>query len=421
MGGGKALKPAAAVPAQELSREQILKVLEDRAQHAQAELAGRTDAGDDVLGFLAEHGAVATRRAVAANPAAPAPANLRLADDADDEVRAELAHKIARLMPDLPSDERSTLRALTIKTLERLARDQETRVRAILAEGIKSLTCVPKHVIDVLAHDVETVVAGPILEYSPLLSDADLMEIIASARADAALEPIARRKPLSAAVADAIVGSLDIPAVAALLTNPNAVIRDATLDRIIEQARQVSVLQAPLTLRSDLSARAIRRIAGFVGADLIEQLSLRRGLDRETQAELKRELKARLDQAADNDNSGRDKAAAEIDAARKKGALGETFVEQAAEGGRGETVTLALAELARVPLPVVRRILKAGSARPITALVWRAGLSMRISFRIQTSVMHLPSNELLPARGGVGFPLSDDEMRWHLAYFDVAA
>jgi uncharacterized protein (DUF2336 family) len=30
-----------------------------------------------------------------------------------------------------------------------------------------------------LAQDVETVVAAPILEYSPLLSDADLIEIIA--------------------------------------------------------------------------------------------------------------------------------------------------------------------------------------------------------------------------------------------------
>jgi hypothetical protein len=28
---------------------------------------------------------------------------------------------------------------------------------------------------------------------------------------------------------------------------------------------------------------------------------------------------------------------------------------------------------------------------------------------------------LLPARGGVNFPLSKEEMRWHLSYFDVAA
>jgi hypothetical protein len=26
---------------------------------------------------------------------------------------------------------------------------------------------------------------------------------------------------------------------------------------------------------------------------------------------------------------------------------------------------------------------------------------------------------LLPARGGTNFPLSKEEMRWHLSYFDV--
>ena len=67
----------------------------------------------------------------------------------------------------------------------------------------------------------------------------------------------------------------------------------------------------------------------------------------------------------------------------------------------------------------MRKILAAKTARPITALVWRAKLPMRVSFKIQNYVMHLPAQELLPARGGVGFPLGEDEMRWHLAYFDI--
>ncbi len=33
--------------------------------------------------------------------------------------------------------------------------------------------------------------------------------------------------------------------------------------------------------------------------------------------------------------------------------------------------------------------------------------------------MKLPGHELLPARGGVNFPLSKEEMRWHLSYFDI--
>ncbi len=53
----------------------------------------------------------------------------------------------------------------------------------------------------------------------------------------------------------------------------------------------------------------------------------------------------------------------------------------------------------------------------MTALVWRAGLSMRAAFKIQRFVMKLPADELLPARNGIRFPLADEEMRWHLGYF----
>src|ERR1700743_3992826 len=89
-----------------LSPRYALDILEVRARETQAYLAQRTDAGDAVLQYLAEHGAPATRAAVAANAAAPAAVNRRLAEDDDEDVGVELAVKIARLMPGL-DDERS--------------------------------------------------------------------------------------------------------------------------------------------------------------------------------------------------------------------------------------------------------------------------------------------------------------------------
>jgi hypothetical protein len=35
--------------------------------------------------------------------------------------------------------------------------------------------------------------------------------------------------------------------------------------------------------------------------------------------------------------------------------------------------------------------------------------------------MRLKGGELLPARDGVDFPLSEDEMLWHLNYFGIDA
>jgi uncharacterized protein (DUF2336 family) len=402
-----------------LNRDQVLKILEERAQAVQNELAGQTDAGDQVLSYLARNGAVATRRAVAANRAAPATVNRLLADDDDDDVRAELARKIARLMPGLSSVASERIRTLTVATLERLAADQVPRVRAILAEEIKTLDCVPARVVRALARDLEAAVRVPILEYSPLLSDADLLEIIAGGEVHDVLTAIARRRPVSANVADAIVSSLDVTAVSALLTNPDAGIREKTLERIAEQAEKIEAWQTPMVLRADLSQRVIKRLASFVGAALIEMLAARHGLDEETRSHLNRQLRTRLDENGQAQSDALDAAAREVEAAAAAGRLDDGFVEAAAEAGRRESVVLALCALGHLPEDKVRRVLAARSAKPIVALVWRCKLGMRAAFKIQRFVMKLPANELLPARDGVRFPLSEDEMKWHLGYFDV--
>jgi uncharacterized protein (DUF2336 family) len=409
------------LPVPGMTADQALARLETLAAQAHHELAGRTDAGADVLHFLAENGAPATRRAVAANPAAAARTNRHLADDQDDDVRAELARKIARLMPGLSRDESDHIRQLTIETLERLANDQVVRVRAILAEEIKTHDCVPRFIVATLARDVENLVAAPILEYSPLLSDADLLEIIAAARAEEVLSAIARRKPLDAKVADAIVSSLDIPAIAALLANPDARIRDKTLEELANQAEKIQSWQVPLVLRADLSKRAIWRIASFVGSSLIEQLVQRYGLDEDVGQHLNKELRARLQQEGKSEApSAAVQAAQDVAAAQAAGTLDESFVDDAACAGQRDAVILALAALTNVAEATVRKLFAARSAKPVVALVWHAKLSMRLAFRIQSFVMKLPAGELLPARAGVHFPMTEDEMRWHLGYFDIA-
>ena len=376
-----------------------------------------------MLHYLARQGAKAIRAAVAANPAAPAATNRMLADDVEEDVRAELAAKIARLMPGLSERESSHVFALTVETLECLARDAAVRVRAILAEEIKSLDCVPREVVQALARDAESMVAAPILEYSPLLSDADLMEIIACGQVTEVLAAIAARKPVSEQVADRLVQSFDVGAIAALLVNPDARIRKATMDKIVEQAEEITAWHLPLALRADLSARAIRRIGGFVGAGIIERLAARNDLDERTRAHLNRELRARLEAESDITipHNLPNNAAQVVADAQAEGRLDGAFVEHAAQAGQRELVVLALAALSHVGDQTVRKILAAGNAKPIVALVWHAHLSMRVAFKIQTLIMKLPGQELLPARGGVNFPLTKEEMRWHLAYFDIAA
>ena len=405
-----------------LSRADIFGILNGPDADARAELAARRDVAPEVLYFLASEGEARARKAVAANPSTPAQANRRLAEDADDKVRAELARKIGRILPALSKEASEKAQALTLETLECLARDQLPRVRQILAEEIKALDCVPKHIIKRLARDVEKV-SAPVLEFSPLLSDADLIDIITTAHANHALKAIARRRPLSESVSDAVAVALDVPAVAALLENADARIREQTLEKIADNAEKVVEWHRPLVFRNDLSRRVIRRIAGFVSAALIEALSTRNNLDDETRRHLARAMQTRLSQTEDSETAAvaSTKVIAEVRRRYKNGKLDDEFVEDAAEAGKRDVVILSLALLADVPEETAKRIIGAQSAKPVTALVWLAGLSMRTAFKIQSFVLKLPARELMPARDGIDFPMGENEMRWHLSYFGVRA
>lgn len=404
-----------------MSYEEARAALESHALKARRFLAGRPDVEPEILYYLASDDEVDVRRLVAANPSTPQQANKALTDDGDEDVRCELVRKIGRLVPGLEADESHRVRDLAIEVMERLARDTLPRVRAILAEEIKSSPRVPAHIVKQLARDTELMVSAPVLEYSPMLSDEDLIEIIAGAQVEGTLSAIARRSSVKESVADAIVASLDVSAIAALLANPNAQIREAALDKVIEHAETIEAWHQPVVMRADLSVRAVRRIAGFVSSVLLSSLCQRSGLDEETATHLNKRVRERLETEGveEDTNSANAKAMALVQEAQTQNKLDDEFVVSAAAGGNRRVVSFALAALANVPKPVVDRILISQSGKAITSLVWHAKLPMRAAVTIQSSIAHLPNAKMVMAREGVHFPLTPEEMAWHLSFFEI--
>jgi uncharacterized protein (DUF2336 family) len=389
-----------------------LPALETRDEGAMRALAQRRETEPEVLYYLASDAAPDIRRAVASNQATPIQADRLLCDDSDDSVRCALARKIGRLVPDLDAEAQEKLRAQAVELLERLANDHLPQVRRIVAEEIKHSRNVPRRLVRRLARDVESVVCAPVLEYSPLLQDEDLIEIIAATTAEGALNAIARRNHVSDAVSDAIFAAIDIPAVATLLANPNAQIRTETLDQIIEQAEDVRDWHAPLVMRAELSLRAVRRIAGFVGSALVEDLVRRHDLDAETAVTLARQVRSRL-REAQFASAGADGPVG------PPTALDDAAIASAAEAGRAEFVTQALAQLAGIPTETAGSILATRNGRAITALVWKAGLGMRVAVKLQQNLLRLPPGKVVNAREGLYFPLTRDEMVLQLELFGI--
>lgn len=394
-------------------------------------IAEREDVRPELLYFLAEDNVAEVRRAIAANASTPGQANVKLARDTDLDVRGQLAQKIARILPDLKPDEASRVHEHAIQTIEILAQDEIAQVRAILAEELKSSPHVPHDVVMRLARDVEVIVAAPVLQYSPLLSDDDLREIVATAKTSGALSAIASRTGLSSSVSDAVVATRDVNAVASLLANGSAQIREETLDLILDEAPGVEAWHEPLVKRPSLPPSAARRIAGFVASSLIDMLVARNDLGREVQEELKTAVKRRLekkDEPADAKDE-EDKAAApkkeKVPAAKrvaaliKAGKLDDEAVQEAAGRGDKPFVIEALAQSARVSADVMRKAIESHSAKGITAVTWRAGFSMRTAMMIQRSVGQVPTAKLLNARGGTDYPIDPREIKEQLKLYGI--
>lgn len=387
--------------------------LKNPNQGTRLALARDSDVRPEVLYYLAEDKDKDVRSAVAQNPSTPGKADLLLADDVDPYVRTELARKIGRLLPGMSDKKETRLRELTEQALDHLANDRLVDVRAALADAIRDSDIVPKQIVMKLAQDVEEIVAAPILEYSPLLNDADLVEIIGAGVTLGALPSIARRRGISADVADAVVATTDLPSVAALLHNKSASVRSETLDKLTDGVKDIDMLHEPLVMRPELSQRAIRRISTFVARSMLDRLAERGDLDNRTRRALAEAVGERLAEDKDADQKLDEDFAEHLN---ERGKLDDEVIQKAMEKNRRSFVVRALALKSGRKDEAVERIMAMRNGKATTALVHQAGLSMRTALLVQQRIARVPPHELLAARNGVDYPMTAEELEMQIAH-----
>ena len=388
-------------------------------------LAGREDIKPEILYYLAEDGNPEVRKAVAKNMAAPRQTDILLAKDADADVRGDLASKIARVAPGLSADEKDKARQATYEALELLAKDQITKVRGILSEALKDVIDAPPDVIKTLALDTEIEVSGPVLQFSPVLTDDDLLEIIEKSPAKGGLNAISKRSEVAETVSDSIVDTNDMEAIADLLSNDSAQIRESTLDDLIERAPDFDMWHAPLVGRPKLHDGAATQLAGFLADNLLEVLRERADLDPETFEA----VKAVVHQRIGNEKGDKDSDSGSLDflsmappidmverlfKARK---LDGNVIGKAVNAGDHSFVLAALIVRSELDPVIVKRIFLEKSAKGIMALAWKSGLSGRMGVQMQQRMGRIAPSEVLMPADDDDYPLSDDELRWQLEFY----
>jgi len=408
----------------EISYDRAKELAGHEDEVVRLELAERPDMRPEILYFLADDASPTVRKAIAVNERTPHHADLILSKDPDAEVRESLAEKIVRLAPELSAGDQDKVKRMAYDALETLARDELTRVRMILAESLKDVAGAPPAVIRKLAFDTELVVAGPILEHSPVLTDQDLIDIIENGSAAGRLSSISKRATVSENVSGYIAATGDENAVALLLANVSAQIREETLDSIVDDAADIVSWHAPLVSRPQISNFAAKRLAGFVAANLIRVLSIRQDLDPDTLAEVKKAVAARIEQgeeqllgAVDTEDTQTplELAIEKVGKLHKSGELNEARVKKMLAGEGSEMVIAALAALAEIAVPAVQKTAQTQNVKGVVSICYKAGLSAKTAELVQTDLLDVGTDEILRAQGG-SFSMSEDDMEWQFEF-----
>ena len=378
------------------------------------------DADPAVLANLASDPSVTVRAALALNRAAPPAVNASLAKDPDGRVRALLAKKLAELVPCLTAPEQAMLLQHTWNLLAHLVQDTLVRVRATIAEAVKDMPQAPRELVLRLARDTEIAVSEPVIRFSPLLTSADLLALLAGVPASAV--SVARRARIDATVADAIIASANSAAIRTLIENQSAQIREATLDALVGRAACHTDWHAPLVHRPELSPRSACGLSEIVATHLLEVLAARADLPSALGAELRLRLADRL--AAERANAEppgdltRDRAMAEARTLAAGGGLSEEALILGAAQGEARFAAALLALASGQPASAVDRAASLRSAKGIVSLLWRAGYTMRAAPALQMLLARLPPEAILHARRGGGFPLTVEEMLWQIGFLN---
>lgn len=294
----------------------------------------------------------------------------KLLADPSPEVRVQLISKVGAQFrnPGIAMTERRLMEDI----FRVMVRDVEVKVRAALAVCLKENPAVPQEIARALAHDVAEV-ALPIVEFSEVLSEDTLMEIIREQGGEHQ-KAIARRGHVSETISDALISTSNPDVVAALMANDGAVISEKSMGRVLDEFGTLSMVVEPLALRKALPLTTAERLVTLVSERMREHLVHQHKLSKDTITDLflgARE-RATLGLLAPDTNLG--DMMELVEQLHENNRLTPTLIFRALCTGDVAFFEAALARLANIPVPNAYKLIHDPGGRGLEALFQKLGL-----------------------------------------------
>jgi uncharacterized protein (DUF2336 family) len=293
-----------------------------------------------------------------------------LSQSADSEDRGMAAHlaALAYLNHHGPADEHAALYAALFGFLE----DRSVKVRAAMAYGLLHSTAAPRPIMLALLHD-SAVIARAVLQYSPVLIDADILPLVPEFD-EAMLLSAAQRSKLTRRLAEGLIARNVLPVTTRVLCRPDAAIAPETLRRLAMENCDNAAIRGALLGSADLPADARVHLVNAVARALRDLRIVKGAIAPER---LDRVLRNAADTALTEIGERVPEQEAQGYAATlaEGNALNTRVLLHAVVNGHVFFFAACCAELSGTPRNKVFAILETGSRAALNALFTRCGLS----------------------------------------------
>ena len=303
----------------------------------------------------------------------------RLLQDPSAEVRADAAAKIATHYggsADFGAQEKKLAEEIFVL----MCRDAEERVRQALSSNLKDCEFLPRDIAVTLAEDVISV-SKPLLTYSSVLTDDDLIKIVGSA-GEEKQKAIASRAVVSEILSDALIDTRNEAVVGTLVANDGAAISTASMQRVLDDFRESDLVKSSMVGRSSLPMEVSERLVNMVSEKLGQELMLRHDLpsDQVSDLILQSREKATLELAGQKGSSADSRRL--IVHLYQNDRLTPTIMLRALCMGDMDFFEGSLAVRSRIPLSNTRDALSRGDRAQISGLLEKADMpkSLRPAF-----------------------------------------
>src|SRR6516165_2136217 len=283
--------------------------------------------------------------------------------------RAEATRALARawLISDLSADDRAAAEGALLMMLD----DPSPLVRQAMAEVFARSAEAPAAIVQALSVDQPSV-AVPVLEHSPLLIDADLVDIVATGNSEMQCA-IARRIRLPASVCAAIAEVGSAAAALELIENAYAELASFSWDRIVERHGHLAAIRESMLVLDDLPAATRAALVAKLSETLAQFVVARNWLSADRAGRIASEARDRSTIHIAARSRGEDMRGL-VRHLRVTGQLTAGLILRALLSGNLELFDIALAELADMPQARVSALLHDSGGASLHALLRRAGL-----------------------------------------------